>query len=304
MQVMKVVDPNWNRQCVFGGLASGEGLISALSLRGDESKIDKRLLIFEPEFSKVLKVSSRLGNTLSDIIRQAWDSGNLRVLTRNSPLKATNAHVSIIAHITADELKSELTLTDLTSGFANRFIFIWTDRAKLLPLGGNPKPDEMKNLADEIRNSVRFAQQVRQLPFKASTVKVWEALYSELATDRAGQVGAALARAEAQVLRLGMIYALLDSSNYVEPDHLLAAYEVWQFSEQSVQHIFNENPIQSRILLILSQSTTPITRTELHRAFANHLGKKELEEALCDLEDRGQIREVEEGWLLENTLAS
>ncbi len=47
---------------------------------------------------------AREGNTLSAIIRQAWDTGNLQVKTRNNPNRATGAHISIIGHITKDEL--------------------------------------------------------------------------------------------------------------------------------------------------------------------------------------------------------
>ncbi|MBI4512277.1 MAG: hypothetical protein HY698_21770 [Deltaproteobacteria bacterium] len=41
---------------------------------------DKRLLVIETEFARVLQVHTREGNTLSDIIRQAWDVLPLRRL--------------------------------------------------------------------------------------------------------------------------------------------------------------------------------------------------------------------------------
>jgi len=39
---------------------------------------DKRLLVAESEFANVLKVMTREGNTLSPVLRGAWDSGDLR----------------------------------------------------------------------------------------------------------------------------------------------------------------------------------------------------------------------------------
>jgi hypothetical protein len=59
----------------------------------------------------VLKQIERTGNTLSTIIRQAWERGELRTLTtgrQQSPVKSTNAHVSIIGHITIEELRTVL----------------------------------------------------------------------------------------------------------------------------------------------------------------------------------------------------
>ena len=71
----------------------------------DEGVADKRLLVIEPEFASTLRVMAREGNTLSPLIRQAWDTGNLRAMTKNSPARATDALTSIISHVT-DELIS------------------------------------------------------------------------------------------------------------------------------------------------------------------------------------------------------
>ena len=43
---------------------------------------------------------TREGNTLSYVTRQSWDGGRLQVMTRNNPMKATDAHVSKVGHIT------------------------------------------------------------------------------------------------------------------------------------------------------------------------------------------------------------
>ena len=95
------------------GLSSGEGLIHAVrderlgTKKGgqaalDEGVEDKRLLVVEGEFASVLRVGQREGNTLSPIIRTAWDTGDLRTMTKNSPEKATGAHITILGHITGD----------------------------------------------------------------------------------------------------------------------------------------------------------------------------------------------------------
>jgi hypothetical protein len=80
---------------VLHGLSSGEGLIYAVRDRAegenkkgekmvvDEGVEDKRLLVLEAELAGVLKVMNREGNTLSPVIRQAWDDGALQTLTKN-----------------------------------------------------------------------------------------------------------------------------------------------------------------------------------------------------------------------------
>ena len=71
------------------------------------------MLVLESEFGSVLKVIAREKNTLSAIIRQAWDTGTLRTLTKNAPAHATNAHISIIGHITRDELRRGIAETEI-----------------------------------------------------------------------------------------------------------------------------------------------------------------------------------------------
>jgi hypothetical protein len=76
---------------------------------------EKRLLIKESEFAPALRVSDRHGNTLSAVVRDAWDTGDLGNLTKNDPAKTHGAHVSIIGHITKTELIRYLDKTETAS---------------------------------------------------------------------------------------------------------------------------------------------------------------------------------------------
>jgi hypothetical protein len=147
---LSLADERWAKDRTVSGLSSGEGLIDAVrdevrkwdakehcEVVVDQGARDKRLLVTEPEFAGALSVMERHGNTLSPTIRNAWDGKRLQTLTRNSPLKATGAHVSIIGHITRDELRARLSRTNMANGFANRFIFARVKRSKLLPFGGH-----------------------------------------------------------------------------------------------------------------------------------------------------------------------
>ena len=135
-----------------GGLSSGEGLINEVrdevkkwnSKEGtwevvDPGVFDKRLMVHEPEFAGALLAADRHGNLLSPIIRKAWDGGKLETLTKSSQLCATSPHISIIGHITTEELRARLTRTDSANGFANRFLFVLVKRSKELPFRWRPR---------------------------------------------------------------------------------------------------------------------------------------------------------------------
>ena len=92
----------------------------------------------EPEFARVLAVAAREGNTLLSAVLALHDDGRLRVLTRKDPLQATGAHISIVGHITTEELARRLADTEVANGFANRLLFTCVRRSKLLPDGGRP----------------------------------------------------------------------------------------------------------------------------------------------------------------------
>jgi hypothetical protein len=124
---------NWSQQSIQSGLSSGEGLIHAVA---DGVVADKRLLVIESEFASTLRVLNRDGNTLSPTLRQAWDGSTLQVMTKQFPETASNAHVSIIGHVTGDELRRELKRTDAGNGFGNRILWACTRRSKTLPDGG------------------------------------------------------------------------------------------------------------------------------------------------------------------------
>jgi hypothetical protein len=58
---------------------------------------------------------------------------------------------------------------------------------------------------------------------------------------RASRVAGALTgRAEAQVVRLSLIYCLLDCANEIGKEHLKAALAVWDYCAASVRYIWGD----------------------------------------------------------------
>jgi hypothetical protein len=169
--ILAAADPTWSTDCVKAGMSSGEGVIfhvrdeSYAMRRGvpelvDLGIADKRLLLQEHEFFRVLAVMKREGNTLSGVIRDAWDGRErLQTLTKQSPVKATNACISIMAHITVEELRGMLDETAMANGFANRFLYACVKRSKLLPFGGALSLETIKRLGDATQATINAAQQ-------------------------------------------------------------------------------------------------------------------------------------------------
>jgi hypothetical protein len=298
---MTMADTLWAGERIATGLSSGEGLVHELrdTVLGTDKKTgqemvvdagvsDKRLLIVEGEFGNVLRVLTREGNTLSSVLRSSWDGDNLRTMTKNSPTRATNPHVSLIGHITLEELRKYLDHTEVFNGLANRILWACVKRSKLLPFGGSLDHREMEDLGRRLSAILTRARELGMMRWSASGRKLWETEYGPLTEERAGLWGAATSRAEAHVLRLSMLYAALDGSPEIVDAHVLAALAVWRFCDRSAAYVFGNSlgdKDADAIRIALWERHEGMTRSEIRRfVFQDHKTGVDVAQALALLE--------------------
>jgi hypothetical protein len=301
------VDPNWSINCIeYGGLASGEGIIHRIRDRyeglgkngkpiTDEGVSDKRLLIDEGEFGGALAVMKRPGNTLSPIIRNAWDGRPLRNLTKNNPERCQEPHASFITHITDHELREQLDHTSLVNGFANRFLFTQVRRSKLLPDGGMMLDEATKDrLSGKLQFALERAKGIGRVTMAPETAEIWATAYRRMAQRPPGLYGAACKRGDSQTIRLSMHYALLDGCATIAPVHLRAGLALWRFCEQSAKGIFSDllgDPTADEILLGLRRvGTAGLSRTDISVLFHRNRPTHVVAQALQRLLLGGKVR--------------
>ena len=313
-KVFEGVDLKWDSR-VIAGLSSGEGLIwavrdaildtVAVKERGkstvyeeqvvDSGVEDKRLLVVESEFARVLNAGQRQGNTLTAVMREAWDGKRLGLMTKTKGAQCANPHISIIAHITKEELLRCLTDTEAANGYANRFLFVCAKRSKLLPFGGDRL--DYSAIQDRLDRAIRKARETDELAFDAEAGRVWEQNYKELSDAESGLLGMVTARAEAHVRRLACLYALLDESACIEKRHLLAGLACWKYSMDSCRAIFGDatgDPTADAILALLRREPAGMTRTEIFNYFQKHKRSEEIGRALQALQKANKVRSERE----------
>lgn len=312
LRVLRMIDEPWVANGIGSGLSTGEGLIWQVrdpieqqqpikdksgriseyqTVTVDPGVSDKRLLVIEEEFVRVLASMGRESNTLSAVLRQAWDTGDMRTMTKSSPARATGAHVSIVSHVTRDELRRAMAETEHTNGFANRFLWACVRRSKSLPEGGRIHEVDFDSLVCRLREVITFAAGAGRLDRDDQARDRWCRVYDMLSAGKPGLLGAVTARAEAQTMRLACLYALLDSSPVIRLPHLEAGLALWDYCERSAAHIFGsslgDRTADTLLAALRDAADGGMTRTNIRDLFQKNKTSSEIAAALQMLSENG-----------------
>jgi hypothetical protein len=185
-----------------------------------------------------------------------------------------------------------LTETERANGFANRFLWLLVRRSKDLPEGEPPPDRTLDPLVRELQEVMALARAIGEVRRDEDAKAIWRGVYSKLAAGEPGLFGAIVSRAEAQVLRLSLLYAVMDCSATIRLPHLKAALAVWDYAEASARRIFGcrlGSPIADVIREALRVRGT-MTETEISGLFGRHKSAEEIQEALALLERLGLAR--------------
>ncbi len=302
-QPFEAIDEQWVRTCIEGGLSSAEGMLWRVRdevqtwetdrktgegkyVITDPGITDKRLMVVENEFASVLKQFQREGNALSPLLRNGWDGRTLSSMTKNTPARATGAHISLIGHITRDELTRYFDRTEAANGMGNRILWIAVRNSKLLPDGGGDV--HLAPFIPRLYEAITRARAVGRMKRNEAARALWHEMYPALRADVPGMVGAMLARAAPICIRLSMIYALLDECEEVGEPHLRAALAVWGHAAASVRWIFGDSlgdPEGDEVLRALrAAGAAGMSRTEISQLFSNNRSAARIGQVLAALD--------------------
>jgi Protein of unknown function (DUF3987) len=313
-RLVSAIDQKFFSDNLSGGHNSAEAILgeicdedTAFDKNGEivtleEDVPDKRMVIVEEELSRIFQMGKRDGNTMSEILRQFYDKPKVvKALSRKSRLKATDPHVSILGHITPEGLKSSMPNVEVFNGFANRFTFIASQRTC-----SNPEPEVLDWRSGELLKKVTYLTELvgkvrphdecknnprHELGFSPDGREKWRQIYHKLSRESSGKSqlqGALLARAKPTMLRLSMIYAVLDCSFVIQPEHLDAACALWDYSVASANWAFGQNsgnPDADKIHTALRRAGKKgLTLTQISvDVFSRHKPASDIREALSYL---------------------
>jgi hypothetical protein len=144
-----------------------------------------------------------------------------------------------------------------------------------------------------MRAALEFGKGAGQIRWGEGAKELWREVYGPLSEGKPGLFGAVIGRAEAQVLRLAALYAVMDGSRTIDAVHLEAALALWEYAEQSALYVFGEatgDPVADTILEALGSAPSGLTRNEIRNLFTRHRSSERIRGALEELARLGRAR--------------
>jgi hypothetical protein len=296
-RVMRIVDEEFVEKHFASGIISGEGLYERFSGKSEHSLgDDKRLVLTEPEFAKVLANCDREGNSLSANVREIYDSGSFEIMRSKNALKVRDAHAALIGHCTTAEYVDLLKSVSMANGFANRFLLAHVERENILPFGGTGLSDaDYVSISEKVKDAIKSARPKsaiswkdhRPIPLSDDARALYAQFYYLRAQEalNSGLIGAMLARLETNVLRVALIFALLQCATEIGVEHLRAAIAVGAYARSSTLHAFGptlgSKAGQEILDALRDRDDKWMSRTEIRRqVFQDHRPAKTIKEAL------------------------
>lgn len=291
-----------------GGLSTREGLALMIHDGWAQGKDevppihDKRLCVFESEFANILAQGKRDGNTLSSALRDAWDGVSIKPATKSNRVWASNPHIGLMGAVTPNELRVLMASRELTNGFANRFLIIWAERIKVLPFPQATPEPVVDDLARRVVEVIEFAgglrfvdRDVQRIELTTAAKARYARLYlGELNDQSDGElIGALMERRAPVLLRLAMLFALVDLTRDVGVPHIDAALAWVRYWRESVKFIFSSavdedgtartNETAERIVGFLKARDKATRKQITVECFQSHANKGRIDAALDEL---------------------
>ncbi|WP_435582078.1 DUF3987 domain-containing protein [Amycolatopsis thermoflava] len=279
---------------IKAGLASGEGLAQRFAINDEDEDTgtrDLRLLVMEPEWGGVMAKMKREGNSLSQVLRAAWEGGDLSTLTVNARI-APESHVGIIAHITPDEFRAKLSDADMAGGTYNRFLPLAVAWSKALPESVGADPNLVRSLAAGLADRLAAGAQLGALDLAEDARPLWRALYLEFNTDtHHPKVAQFVSRALPYCKRIAGIHAALDGEPAIHAAHLHAAAALVRYSIDSARALFVDTSTPAKLAAWIAEAgETGRTKTEITKGFfGGNKPNDEIAAMLAQLVDAGIV---------------
>ena len=181
---------------------SGQGIINLIH-HGDPN----RLFVLQ-EFKSLFDAMTRDSSNVDSVLRQAFDRESLQVNRARDVQRVDDANISIIGHITPDELTEQVRSVWAVNGFFRRWLWCYSESSKEV---NSIMPENIAaDLVDLFVLAIENARRHASVTLTPEAWDYWAEWRRSLATDDESFITKASAGHESRVARMALVLALLD----------------------------------------------------------------------------------------------
>jgi hypothetical protein len=250
---------------VLSSLATWEGLLLAMSRKDEEPNLQsEKTLVCMSEFDGFLKKSRN--DAISHLIPELCNiydcPPEVKNSTKGSPIVVKNPFLSILAGIQPEVLEKSFQTGDVNGGFAGRFIYVYDVSDKEIPIPIWNKQTEYNQLITTlsyIKNNCIEKEIIRYKGFES----LWNPFYHTYRTPN-GDPSLLLQlndRMQNHVLKMAMIFAVLDGESEIMEYHLADAINIGYWLIGNNRRLFgmlgasDQQKIEQKIIDLIANGT-------------------------------------------------
>lgn len=229
------------------GWSSGQGIIHMMRDATGDDKLDlgyakdKRHFFLEEECEKAQTLVHMPASTTGDTIKQLYDSRDKFDNPKIAHTKVTLPH-AVFMYDATPRAWCNWPEREITNGFLNRFLCVYSEQTQRLPHGGNWLNDEVLRYQAELREAISLVRVMGEMTLSGPAMVLYERFYDEicdLQVDRGDHpLNDMIARAGDAVKRVAIISAALQGSRQIPAEAVEAAIVLWRYNLATVEWLW------------------------------------------------------------------
>jgi len=294
---------------------SGQAIVSLVH-HGDPN----RLFVIS-EFKSLFDAMTRDSSNVDSVLRQAWDRESLQVNRARDTLRADDANISFITHVTPDELAEQVRAVWASNGVLRRWLWCYSESSK--EVNKIMESNIAIDIVDRLALAIKYARRHTNVNLSPEAWAYWTEWRRSLVTDDESFITKASAGHESRVSRIMLVLALLDEEHLnglpsddrtvgevlsegpstgliptrelVQLKHLKAAIRWNQYSTDTLEYVFRNkrwDKVTQKIYDFL-EDVKELSLSQIQsQIFKGNINKDEIRTAGEKLERAGIIKRI------------
>ena len=281
MPVIKKAFNKWASEHVLHGIpATGLGMMAELNEHDGNS-----VFVLEEEMDTFIN-NAKKDTKVGVYLRKAWDGETITHKTAKADFKLENPHLGFVGHVQPKNWGAISGSKDATGGTYNRFLAIYVEQSKRVPVFGGPDPaDAIEQAAKRLRGIAAWGREVEVVSVPADVARRFEEHHRpacESLTEGSEELAEMAERALAYMIRIAALYALASRREEISVEDLDSALALVTYAVESVRYVLPDLAGESLAQKILTALETygTLSSSELWDVVGRNRSRSEIQEAL------------------------